>query len=302
MAETFFPSSPTALERTAPTGSRSEPPLSVVHARALYEPVPPVEYDEDGYPYSDGHFEMEGDFHSRPLHALLDALRAVFDGRDDMYFASDMGLFFEKGNRRAVVVPDLVVVFGAARRSRNSLKLWEEPKAPDFVMEVISEDSLRNDMEYKPPLYAALGVAEYWTFDSLDRLPAPIIARRLNDAGNYEAIPMAPDGSYPSEVLGFDLRADPTGLGVCDTATGESVFDPGTLVRLRRAAQRRAEQAESRADNAEARAKTAEARADTAEARADTAEARADTAEARADTAEARVAELEELLRQSNHR
>ncbi len=153
MAETSFPGGATAALRTVRSASGSELPLSVIHARALYEPVPPVEYDEDGYPYSDGHFEMEGDFHSGPLRAVLDALRAIFDGRDDMYFASDMGLFFEKGNRRAVVVPDLVVVFGAARRSRNSLKLWEEPKAPDFVMEVISEDSLRNDMEYKPPLY-----------------------------------------------------------------------------------------------------------------------------------------------------
>lgn len=278
MAETSFPGDPTALERTA---QHSKPPLSVIHARALYEPVPPVEYDEDGYPYSDSRFEMEGDFHSQPLHAVLDALRAVFEGRSDMYFASDMGLFFEKGNRRAVVVPDLVVVFGAPRRSRNSFKLWEEPRAPDFVMEVISQDSLRNDMEYKPPLYAALGVTEYWTFDSLGRLPTPIIARRLDDAGNYEPIPMAPDGSYASEVLGFDLRADSTGLGVRDAATGESVFDPGTLARLRRAALRRAEQAETRADNAEARASTAEARAD---------------------TAEARVAELEELLRQSAHR
>ncbi|MCY3839200.1 MAG: Uma2 family endonuclease, partial [Gammaproteobacteria bacterium] len=243
---------------------------------------------EDGYPYSDGHFEMEGDFHSGPLRAVLDALRAVFDGRDDMYFASDMGLFFEKGNRRAVVVPDLVFVFVAARRSRNSLKLWEEPKSPDFVMEVISEDSLRNDMEYKPPLYAALGVTEYWTFDLLGRIPTPIIARRLNDDGRYEAIPQASDGSYHSDVLGFDLRTDPSGLGVRDAATGESVFDPGTLARLRRAAQTRAERAESRADDAEARAVTEKARAD--------------TAEARADTAEARVAELEALLRQSRRR
>ena len=54
-------------------------------------------------------------------------------------------------------------------------------------MEVISEDSLRNDMEHKPPLYAT-------------RLPTPIIARRLNDAANYQAIPMVPDGSYPSEI------------------------------------------------------------------------------------------------------
>ena len=270
MAETFSLADETAVEHVL-RASGSETPLSVLHARALYEPVPPVEYDEDGYPYSDGHFEMEGDFHSGPLRAVLDALRAIFDGRDDMYFASDMGLFFEKGNRRAVVVPDLVVVFGAAGRSRNSLKLWEEPKAPDFVMEVISENSLRNDMEYKPPLYAALGVTEYWTFDSLGRIPTPIVARRLGDAGAYEAIPQAPDGSYHSGVLGFDLRAEASGLGVRDRATGESVFDPGTLARLRRAAQTRAEQAE----------------------------ARADTAEARAIAAEARIAELEDLLRQS---
>ena len=295
MAETSFPGGETAVARTLPSAPGSETPLSVIHARALYEPVPPVEYDEDGYPYSDGHFEMEGDFHSGPLRAVLDALRAVFDGRDDMYFASDMGLFFEKGNRRAVVVPDLVVVFGAVKRSRNSLKLWEEPKTPDFVMEVISEDSLRNDMEYKPPLYAALGVPEYWTFDSLGRIPTPIVARRLNHAGTYEAIPKGADGSYHSDVLGFDLRAEPTGLGVRDAATGESVFDPGTLARLRRAAQARAELAESRADNAEARA-------DSAETRADSAETRADNAETRANAAEARVVELEELLRQSRRR
>ncbi|MDE0192754.1 MAG: Uma2 family endonuclease [Gammaproteobacteria bacterium] len=285
MAETSFPGGATAIERTVLSASGGETPLSVIHARALYEPVPPVEYDEDGYPYSDSHFEMEGDSHSGPLRAVLDALRAIFDGRDGMYFASDMGLFFEKGNRRAVVVPDLVVVFGAARRSRNSFKLWEEPKAPDFVMEVISEDSLRNDMEYKPPLYAALGVTEYWTFDSLGRIPTPIIARRLGDAGTYEAIPRGLDGSYHSDVLGFDLRADPSGLGVRDTATGECVFDPGTLARLRRAAQTRAERAEARADDAEERA--------------DTAEQRASTAEARAENAEARVAALEELLRRS---
>ena len=292
MVETSFPGGAAAVPRAVPSAPGSATPLSVIHARALYEPVPPVEYDEDGYPYSDGHFEMEGDFHSGPLRAVQDALRAIFDGRDDMYFASDMGLFFEKGNRRAVVVPDLVVVFGTARRSRNSLKLWEEPKAPDFVMEVISEDSLRNDMDYKPPLYAALGVTEYWTFDSLGRIPTPIITRRLTDAGTYEAIPQAPDGSYHSDVLGFDLRNDPSGLGVRDAATGDSVFDPGTLARLRRAAQTRAERAEARADDAEARA-------DTEKARADTAEARVDTEKARADAAEARVAQLEELLRQS---
>ena len=130
MAETPCLGGPIGIEHTAPTRWRRGSPLSVNPARAPYEPVPPVEYDEDGYPYSDGRFEMEEDSHSPPLHALLDALCAVFKGRNDMYFCVRHGAFFEKGNRRAVVVPDLVVVFGTPRRSRNSFKLWEEPKAP----------------------------------------------------------------------------------------------------------------------------------------------------------------------------
>ena len=226
--------------------SRAGPPLSVIHARALYEPVPPVAHDEEGYPFSDGHFEMEGDYHSHSLHALFDALRQLYEGRDDVYYAFDMGFFFERGNRRAVVVPDLFVVFGANRRSRNSYKLWEEPKAPDFVMEVISEDSLKKDIEYKPPLYAALGVTEYWTFDSIGRLPAPIVPWRLTDAGTYEPIPQAGDGSYRSKVLGLDMRVEEDALRLRDAVSGEEFLDPPALVRIQREARARANRAEAR--------------------------------------------------------
>ena len=274
MVQGTFPVGSTALERAARRRSRAPPPLSVVHAQALHQPVPPVEYDAEGYPFSDGHFEMEGDYHSHPLHSLFDALRTLYEGREDVYYAFDMGLFFEQGNRRAVVVPDLFVVFGAAKRSRNSYKLWEEPKVPDFVMEVISEDSLKKDVEYKPPLYAALGVTEYWTFDSLGRLPAPIVPWRLTAAGTYKQIPQGADGSYRSEVLRLDMRVEKDVLSLRDTVSGEQFQDPPTMVRMRRRA----------------------------EARANDAEARANDAEARADTAEARVRELEELLQRSANR
>ena len=39
---------------TGDAPSRERPRLAVVHARALYRPVPPVEFDDDGHPCRDG--------------------------------------------------------------------------------------------------------------------------------------------------------------------------------------------------------------------------------------------------------
>ena len=38
------------------------------------------------------------------------------------------------GNQANSVSPNLMVVFGAAKHVRPSYRLWEEPKAPDFVL------------------------------------------------------------------------------------------------------------------------------------------------------------------------
>ena len=53
-----------------------------------------------------------------------------------------MFIYHEQGNPEAVVAPDVFVVIGAPKRAeddrRLSYKLWEEPKGPDFVLEVAS--------------------------------------------------------------------------------------------------------------------------------------------------------------------
>ncbi|MCY3622153.1 MAG: Uma2 family endonuclease [Gammaproteobacteria bacterium] len=157
--------------RRRPAGSRTtgRPPaaqrsLAVVHAAALYRPTPPVECDEDGYPFSDAKPMSEGDYHGDVLDYAKGALRARFDGHE-VYASTDKFLFLEEGNRRAAVVPDVLVAFGPPSGPRQSYKHWEEGKAPDFVLEVLSADNWRNDIERKPVLYAELGVREYWTFD-----------------------------------------------------------------------------------------------------------------------------------------
>ena len=47
-------------------------------------------------------------------------------------------LYYERGNPRAVVAPDVYVVVGAPEYLRDTYMLWNEPKGPDFVLEMTS--------------------------------------------------------------------------------------------------------------------------------------------------------------------
>ena len=211
----------------------------------------------------------EGDYHGDVLGYAKDALRAHFEGRD-VYASTDKFLFLEEGNRRAAVVPDVLVAFGPPSGPRQSYKHWREGKAPDFVLEVLSADNWRNDVRRKPALYADLGVREYWTFDPRGiRTDGgdPLEGWRLDRSGTREAIRPSATGEYRSQVLGLDLLRTGRLLRFRDPETGEILPDYVELASMRRReAQLRAD-AESRADSAEARIADAEARIADAEAR-----------------------------------
>lgn len=80
----------------------------------------------------------------------------------------------------------------------------------DLVIEVISTESTSRDRIEKFREYQANGVREYWVID-----PRPGMARAdfwvLGNDGNYQAIPIQPNGIYHSTVLpNFNLNL--TGL------------------------------------------------------------------------------------------
>ena len=262
---------------TARPPARPERSLASLHAAALYRPVPPVACDDEGYPHDDS-APVENDYHDRLRAYLGSTMRARYRDRDDVYPATDLGLYFEKGNRAAVVVPDLMVVFGARPHHRLSYKLWEEPKVPDFVAEVLSERTWRRDLVVKPALYRDLGIREFWILDVIDKLPAPVIGRRLNPDGVYEPIPPSPGGVLVSEVLGLELLDNDRNFRFRDPATGELVPDYTESVQLREAA---------------------EAEANAAREEANAAREEANTAREEANAARKRIAELEELLREA---
>ena len=254
--------------RQAPQHSR--PPLSVVHAAALYKPVPPLDCDDDGYPYIDSS-AVESTDHWDSRAYLVQVVRSRYADRDDVFAAADLGFYFERGNRAAVVVPDAMVVFGVGKQSRLSYKLWEESKVPDLVLEVMSRYTWRKDAYDKAPLYAALGVREYWLFDPLDtrrdggsRLEG---WRFGTDGSRVPLTPCATGDGFASEVLGLDVLPHDTELRLRDPETGETLPDWSESEAKRRAEAARAEKEAARADKEAAKRKAAERRIAELEAR-----------------------------------
>ena len=258
--------------------------LARVHARALYRPVPPVGFDDDGYPCEDNK-PVESTVHDELCAYAKAALRVRYAARREILVASNLGVFFERGNRRALVCPDMFVSFGAGRGHRSSYKVWEEVGVPDFVLELLSANTWRRDVEVKPALYEALGVREFWIFDPLGRLSDPMIGRRLDASATYRPAPTLPDGGWRSDVLGLDLVLHAGGFRFRDPATGEILPDV-----VEAAAQR---------DQATAQRDEAAAQRDEAAAQRDEAAAQRDKEAAARQAAEARVVELEALLDQS---
>ena len=94
----------------------------------------------------------------------LDALRA-----DATTFIAGRGyLCRRRSDLPNCPYPDMLVSFDVSAASifpTNGYVIEEAGKPPDFVLEVASEHTARRDYIVKRPLYAGLGVHEYWRFD-----------------------------------------------------------------------------------------------------------------------------------------
>ena len=189
---------------------------------------PPAAID---YPESDGRPMAENDWQLAVIVYAVGALKARFANRPDVYVSGDLIVYHEEGNPQASVVPDVFVVFGAESRMRRVYKLWEEPKAPDFVLEVASPSTWKDDEGPKRELYERLGVREYFQHDPTgEHLPSRLQGRRLV-RGAYKPLPAVPslDGTLLlySETLELELLANRSGkLRFRDPLTGKLLPGP----------------------------------------------------------------------------
>ena len=220
--------------------------LAAQHPNALYQFVPPVVCDEEGYPYEDSAVS-EGDHHFRLMCDLRQAAEVRFEQSPAVVIRSDMALYFEEGNRAGVVVPDLFVAFSQTPGGAElSYKVWEEGTVPAFVLEITSKDNWRQDAGAKRRLYEDLGIREYWIIDLTGRLAKPITGLRLGPDGVYREIEELPPGGRLSEVLGVELLMLDGECRVRDPQTGDVVptyLEAHAAQRQAEAAQRQAEAA-----------------------------------------------------------
>jgi Uma2 family endonuclease len=192
----------------------------------------------------------ESDLHRQCMVDAIETLEDHFAAEPDVYVSGDLLLYYEEGNWRRSVAPDVFVVWGVAKGHRDIYKLWEEGVPPAWVLEVTSRTTRREDVRTKRNLYTALGVTEYFLFDPRGDYLRPVLQGYALRNGGYMPIQPEPlpDGALVSRTLGLRLHAHGETLRFSDPRTG-------ALLPTRQEARRAAEQARQAA---EARAATAE--------------------------------------------
>ena len=207
------------------------------------------------YPESDGKPMAETDIHRDLMVDFIQMLQHHFSD-EPVYVSGNLFIYYEPGNTRKSVAPDVFVVHGVAKKLRRTYLTWEEGKTPDFVLEVSSHSTHRNDIGGKKTLYAkVLEVKEYYIYDPEGQIQPNFIGYELID-GVYHEIDFV-DSRLRSRVLGLEL-------GERDGVL--RLYNPRTREWLQPAPERAQQESDAR-QNAEARAQNAEARAQNAEAR-----------------------------------
>jgi hypothetical protein len=139
-------------------------------------------------------------------------------------------IYYEKGNPKAVIAPDVFVIFGVAKKERRSYKVWEEDnQVPDFVLEITSKSTVSEDQGTKWGLYGYLGVREYFQYDPTSDYLKPALQGYRLVGKNYEAISVRNTSQKAilfSEVLGLELHLENGEMRFYNPRSGETLLTP----------------------------------------------------------------------------
>ena len=197
------------------------------------------------YPESDGQPVAETDVHRTLMFELIGMFQAFFRDDPHVYISGNLFLYYQEGDPRQVVAPDVFVVQGVRNRQRRIYKLWEEGVPPAVVFGLTSRSTRGDDLRSKYDLYERLGVTEYFLFDPLgEYLRPPCRGYRLHQ-GRYRPQVAAEDGSLWSAVLRLALHARGAQLRLYDPARQRWLPTPQEESAARRAAKERALVAEA---------------------------------------------------------
>ncbi len=213
-------------------------------------------------PHTDGE-PMETQRHVEQMLLLITTLKDAWRDRDDTHVGGNMFVYFSElqAKRNDFRGPDVFVVVGTERRERKSWVVWEEHgKAPDLVIELLSESTAHIDRGDKMRVYATqLRVPELYLFDPFT---AELEGYQLDHAARaYRRREPDASGRFPSGVTGLSLGVAPTHLDEIDAPLLRWFTAEGEILPTSR---EREEKEAARADNEAARADNEAARAEDA--------------------------------------
>ena len=155
--------------------------------------------------------------------------------------------------------PDLLIAFDVdpvSYKENNGYTIDEQGKPPDFVMEIASRRTGRQDIVGKRDGYATLGIPEYWRFDETGEFHGTLLA------GDW----LAPDGQYQpvaieevaegvlqgfSRVLNLHIRWEKGQLRWHDPETGRHIANLENEREARLLAEARVRELEARLESLE---------------------------------------------------
>lgn len=195
------------------------------------------------------------------FHGYPAALSHHLGNPETTIIISEIGASLRPTTRYADVrFPDLLIAFDVdpdARRDSNGYIVSEQGKPPDFVLEVASARTGRNDETIKRDYYEAMGVGEYWRFDSSGgRWHSTALAGDLLVDSAYQPIPVEEqaDGTFRgySPALRLELRWENGNLRWWDPVGNRYLETHMEVIAARSEAVARAEAAEERVRQLEA--------------------------------------------------
>jgi Uma2 family endonuclease len=205
--------------------------MRIMTAAVSLRPPKPAARDQLGdptYPTSDGRPLGETDYHRRVIIDLIGALELHYAGQQ-VYVSGDLLLFYEPGNRRKHVSPDVLVTKGLELGDRLNYILWEEGLPPNIVIEVTSKTTRREDLEGKFVVYRdKVRVPEYFLFDPLGDYLRPRLQGYRLRGREYVPIRLTRD-RLVSKQLGLELQALGKSLRLFDQRTGKPLLSPREL-------------------------------------------------------------------------
>jgi Uma2 family endonuclease len=167
----------------------------------------------------------ESDVHRDVMAEVIETLRDHFADEPNVYVSGNIMVYYEEGNPLVFHSPDAFVVRGISNQPRNNFKTWTEHQAPEWVLEITSRTTQREDQDEKLTIYREnWKVREYFLFDPLKEWLVPSLQGCRLIGHEYQSIPVTEGLQLYSEVLELRLEREGCRLVFRNPRTGRIVL------------------------------------------------------------------------------